>query len=243
MAPALVILFATIIFSAIHNYYVSPADWVTACHAPLRFLRFTGLLCLPLPALPRIYNFIISRKYAAFLQVEQRGGLKVAPVKHWIFRPFQGIGIGLLFGTKLLGVLQLVAGPRVERSLLIPEGQFYLGRLVLITLITLVVSLLLSVLWTLDDMGIRYFNRRDQELKMIGKYVGTVMPVIFGFYGIINLLANYSAAEAALFVFKIAFALYPPLAVFAVLHTYFIRSRIGAFSRDCLKKGAIRQGE
>jgi hypothetical protein len=28
--------------------------------------------------------------------------LDINPVKHWIFRPFQGIGIGLLFETKLL---------------------------------------------------------------------------------------------------------------------------------------------
>ena len=125
--------------------------------------------------------FSLEEGRAVLLQVERKRELKIEPIKHWLFRPFQGIGIGLLFGTKLLGILQLVAGPSVGSSLLIPEGHFQLGRLLLITLITVFVSLLLSTLWTLDDMGIRYFNRRDQELKMIGKYVGTVMPVILGF--------------------------------------------------------------
>jgi hypothetical protein len=233
-------LLPTIIFSAAHDPFTS---WLAACQAPLRFLRFTSLLCIPLLALPKIYGFITEKRSATLLQVEPRRRFQVEPVKHWLFRPFQGIGIGLLFGTKLLGILQLVAGPAVGSSLLIPEGHFQFGRLLLITLITVFVSLLLSTIWTLDDTGIRYFNRKDQELKMIGKYVGTVMPVIFGFYGIINLLGNYSASEALLFVFKIAIVLYPPLAVFAVLHTYFIRSKIALFSKSYLRKGSIRQGE
>jgi hypothetical protein len=240
MVPALAVLLLTIVFSAAHNPFTS---WLAACKAPLRFLRFAFLLCVPLFALPKIYGFVTRKKSATLLQVKHKGELKVGPVKHWVFRPFQGIGIGLLFGTKLLGILQLVAGPAVGSSLLIPEGHFQPARLLLITLITVLVSLLLSTLWTLDDMGVRYFNPRDQELKMIGKYVGTVMPVIFGFYGIINLLGNYSTGEASLFAFKIAAVLYPPLVVFAVLHTYFIRSRSGAFSKSYLRKGSIREGE
>ena len=100
---------------------------------------------------------------------------------------------------------------------------------------------MLSTLWTLDDLGIRLFNRKDQELKMIGKYAGTLMPVIFGFYGVLNLLATYPTAEGFLFVCKIAVVLYPPLAVFAVLHTYFVRSRMRLFSRIHVRRGSIWQ--
>jgi hypothetical protein len=237
------VLFATVLFSFFYGDVAPSPGWQNAYKAPLRFLRFAFLLCVPLLALPRIYRFFTRRKSAILLQVEQKRKLKIEPIRHWVFRPFQGIGIGLLFGTKLLGILQLVAGSSVGSSLLIPEGHFQLGRLLLITLITVFVSVLLSLLWTLDDMGIRYFNRRDQELKMIGKYVGTVMPVIFGFYGIVNLMGNYSTAEAFLFAFKIAVVLYPPLAVFAVLHTYFIRSRIRVFSESHVRRGSIRPGE
>jgi hypothetical protein len=243
MAPALAVLLTTIIFSATHDKSIPFTIWLALSQTALRFLRFASLLCIPLFALPKIYAFITRKKSATLLQVEQKGALKISPIKHWVFRPFQGIGIGLLFGTKLLTILQLIAGPAVGSSLLIPEGHFQPDRLLTITLITVLVSLLLSILWTLDDTGIRYFNRRDQELKMIGKYAGTVMPVILGFYGIITLLGNYSTAEAFLYIFKIAIVLYPPLAVFAVLHTYFIRSRGGLFPKSTLKRGSIRQDE
>jgi hypothetical protein len=241
-APALAVLLVTVAFSLFHDSSEHLASWQAAYRAPLRCLRFAFLLCVPLYALPKIYRFIIRKKTEALLQMEQVEGLTIRPAKHWIIRPFQGIGIGLLFGTKLLTILQLIAGASVGSSLLIPESHFQLGRLLIIAAITVVVSLLLSTLWTLDDLGIRYFNRKDQELKMIGKYAGTLMPVIFGFYGILNLLANYPTAEALLFVFKIAVVLYPPLALFVVFHGYFLRSRRRLFSDSNLKKGVIWQG-
>jgi hypothetical protein len=239
MAPALAVLLATVIFSFLYGDSAPPASWQTAYKAPLRFLRFASLLCIPLLALPRIYRFITHKRSAALVLVEWDGPLKVGWVKHWLFRPFQGIGIGLVFGTKLITILQLVAGPTVGRSLLIPEGHFQVGRLLLITLIAVLVSLLLSTIWTLDDMGIRYFNRKDQELKMIGKYAGTLMPVLFGFYGIGSLLANYPTTEAVLFACKITVVLYPPLAVFAVLHTYSVRRKAELFLQTDLKRGHI----
>jgi hypothetical protein len=84
----------------------------------------------------------------------------------------QGIGIGLLFEAKLLAALQILTGVTAQPVLFSSRGQIQLERLLVITGITVVISLLLSTLWTLDDMGIRYANRKDQELKMIGKYVG-----------------------------------------------------------------------
>ena len=39
----------------------------------------------------------------------------------------------------------------------------------------------------MDDLGIRYFNRKDYEIKMVGKYVGTLMPIVFGLYGVLSL--------------------------------------------------------
>jgi len=243
MAPGLIVLLATVVFSFFHGDFELLTSWQAACKAPLRFLRFAFLLCIPLYALPKVYGFILRKKDPALLQIEQGKALDIRPAKHWLFRPFQGIGIGLLFGTKLLAILQIIGGSAVGASLLIPEGHFQYGRLLMITAITIFVSLLLSILWTLDDMGIRYFNRKDQELKMIGKYAGTLMPVIFGFYGILNLLANYPTLQALLLVCKIAVVLYPPLVIFAVLHTYFVRSRTELFSKNSLQVGGIWRGK
>ncbi len=108
------------------------------------------------------------------------------------------------------------------------------------TLITVLASLFLSTVWALDDMGIRYFNRRDQEIKMIGKYAGTIMPFIFGLYGVLGLLASFPTLQAVEYLLKIVVVLYPPLAVFSVVHTHFIKDRGAFFSKSAsLKRAGI----
>ena len=157
--------------------------------------------------------------------MKEKQDLEIHPVKHWLLRPFQGIGIGLLFGIKLLLVLQVMTGEAATASLLIPTGKFQLGRFVIVTGITIVISLLLSTLWTLDDMGIRYFNRKDHEVRMIGKYTGTLMPILFGFYGVFSLFSQFQRTEAFLYLFQIVVILYPPFTVFSVFHNHFLGKR------------------
>jgi hypothetical protein len=210
----------------------------------LRFFRYTVFLCLPLYLLKPIYAFIIEKRRETLVQVEQRRELTIYRLKHWLFRPFQGIGIGFLFATKLLTVFQVIAGPPATSPLPAIPGQFQLGRFFLVTGITMFISILLSTLWTLDDLGIRYHNRRDQELKMIGKYVGTLMPTIFGLYGLFSLLTHYPKGSAFTHGLRIIMALYPPMVVFAVVHTHFIKGRADFHSRkNLLRKGGIWQEE
>jgi hypothetical protein len=191
-----------------------------------------------------IHSYIVGRRKDVLLRIDEKPAFVIHWAKHQVFRPFQGIGIGLLFSTKLLTVLQLIAGPTIRPSLLIPEGQFELARLFMITAVMAFISLLLSTLWTLDDMGIRYFNRKDQELKMIGKYAGTLMPVVFGMYGLLGLLANYPADQAFVYALKIVVVLYPPLAIFTIAHTYFLKTRAALLLRQTsLKKGGILEHE
>jgi hypothetical protein len=197
----------------------------------LRFSRITLLLCLPLYLLLPVFGRVgkvVRRKNSAFLQMKEKQDLEIHPMKHWLLRPFQGIGIGLLFGTKLLSVLQVVTGTMASASLLIPKGQFQLGRFMVVAGITIFVSLLLSTFWTLDDMGIRYFNRKNQEIKMIGKYVGTLMPILFGFYGVFSLFSQFQKTQALLYLFQVAVILYPPFTIFSVFHTHFVRKRAEA---------------
>jgi len=193
-----------------------------------RFFRITLLLCLPLYLLFPIFEGlgrVVQRKNEAFFQVKEKQELEIHPVKHWLIRPFQGIGIGLLFGMKLLSVLQVMKGTTATASLLIPTGQFQFGRFLIVSGITIFVSLLLSTLWTLDDMGIRYFNRKNHEIKMIGKYAGTLMPILFGFYGVFSLFNELQKTEALVYLFQVVVILYPPFAVFSVFHTHFLQKR------------------
>ncbi len=207
----------------------------------LRFFRIVFVLCIPLGVLFPVYRLIIGWKKDLFLRVQQNRGLIVYPVKHWLFRPFQGIGIAFLFRSKLLAMLQLVAGPSVPASLVIHRGYgFGTNHFLLTSAITAFVALFLSVLWTFDDMGIRYFNERDHELKMIGKYVGTLMPVIFGVYGIFGVMANYPVAEALLDIARAVVLLYPPFVLFAVLHTYVItHGKRFSYTTNMVKSGEI----
>jgi hypothetical protein len=173
-----------------------------------------------------------------FIQITRRQKLEIRPIKHWLFRPFQGIGIGLLFATKLLGVLQIVSGSTATASIILPQGKFQMGRLLVVTGITILVSLVLATLWTFDDLGIRYFNRKDYEIKMVGKYVGTLMPIIFGLYGVFSLFDQFSKTQALTYLFQMVVILYPSFTVFSVLHARFVQKKAGDLSKGLfIEKG------
>jgi hypothetical protein len=232
VAPAILILILTISLSIFLGEFTFLKGSEAIYKGLLRFFRITLPLCFPLYLLLPIFGAlgrVVQRKNEAFLQVKEKQDLEIHPVKHWLLRPFQGIGIGLLFGTKLLSVLQVVTGTTASASLLIPKGQFQFGRFMVVTGITVLISLLLSTIWTLDDMGIRYFNRKNHEIKMIGKYAGTLMPILFGFYGVFSLFSQFQKTQALLYLFQVAVILYPPFAIFSVFHTHFVQRRAENF--------------
>jgi hypothetical protein len=240
ISPALSVLFFSILYSYFFDSFTPIKGWEVLLRVLIRFIRFALPLCLPLYALLPIYRFVVARMREKLLQTEKKREPNLHPIKHWIFRPLQGIGIGLLFETKLLAALQILTGMTAQPVLFFSRGEIQIGRWLVIIGITVIISLLLSTLWTLDDVGIRYVNRKDQEIKMIGKYVGTLMPILFGFYGIFSLIAGYPTKQALIFLFRIVMILYPPFAVFAIMHFRFLRGREEHFSeRTLVKKGGI----
>ena len=242
MIPALLVFAFSIIFSLYLSDQSASDGWKVVYRVFLRFFRYTLFLCLPLYFLKPIYRFILEKGKGALIQLDHPSEITIHPLKNWFFRPFQGIGIGFLFATKLIALIQTITGPLTNPSPPIISGQYQLGRMLLVIVITIIISLLLSILWTLDDMGIRYHNRRDQELKMIGKYVGTIMPLIFGLFGLFSLLAHYPKESALLHVFRIILAFYPPLVVFVIVHTHFITGKIDFHTRkNLLRKGGVWQ--
>jgi predicted DNA repair protein MutK len=158
-----------------------------------------------------------------------------------VYRPLQCIGTSLLFDTKLIIALQLVVGSTISDSLL-PKGRFNIELFLATTLVTAVTSLLLACIWTLDDTGIRYFNRKEHELKMAGKFIGTIMPIVFGFSGVRGLLATFPTSQAVGYLFNIFVILYPPFTVFSVLHYHFVKRKYDSFlGIGGLKKGSIKE--
>jgi hypothetical protein len=247
LAPAILILILTISLSIFLGKFTFLKGSEAISKGLLRFFRITLPLCFSIYLLLPIFGAlgrVVQRKNEAFLQVKEKQDLKIHPMKHWLLRPFQGIGIGLLFGTKLLSVLQVVTGTTASASLLIPKGQFQFERFLIVSGITIFVSLLLSTLWTLDDMGIRYFNRKNQEIKMIGKYVGTLMPIFFGFYGVFSLFSQFQKMQALLYLFQVAVILYPPFAIFSIFHAHFVQKRAeNLLDRLFIEKGNFTDDE
>jgi hypothetical protein len=241
--PAFLILVLSIAFSVLAEEFAFLRGWESLYRGLLRFFRTGLFLCLPLFLLPSIFRnlgSVITRRKKIFIQIKRKQKLEIRPVKHWLFRPFQGIGIGLLFATKLLGVLQIVAGSTATASIIMPQGQFHLVRLLVATGITILVSLVLSTLWTLDDLGIRYFNRKDYEIKMVGKYVGTLMPVVFGLYGVFSLFDQFSKMQALTYLFQVIVILYPSFTVFSIAHAHFVQKKARELSKRLfIQKGGV----
>ena len=235
--PAFLVLIFSIVVSIFLGDFTFSRGWEPIYLGFLRFFHITLLLCLPLYMLLPIYgklDLVFRRMKGVLIQVEGKQKLEIDPIKHWLFRPFQGIGIGLLFATKLLSVLQIVTGSAAITSIFLPRGQFQTGRLLTVTGTTVLVSLLLSTLWTMDDLGVRYFNRKDYEIKMVGKYVGTLMPIVFGLYGVFSLFGEFSKTQALVYLFQMVVILYPPFTVFSIFHAHFVRRNIESLSKRLL---------
>ena len=232
--PAFLILSLSIAFSVLSGEFAFLRGWESLYRGIFRFFRTAFFLCLPLFLLPSIFGAIgalISKEKKIFVQIKRKRKLDIRPMRQWFSRPFQGIGIGLLFATKLLGILQIVTGSTPTASIFLPQGQFQPGRLLAVTGITILVSLGLSTLWTFDDLGIRYFNRKDYEIKMVGKYVGTLMPIVFGLYGVFSLFDQFSKMQAFTYLFQMVVILYPSFTFFSVLHAHFVQKKAEDLSK------------
>jgi hypothetical protein len=237
--PAFLVLVFNMVFSYFFGDITLDASLNVIFLVFLRFLRFTLLLYIPLYALLPVYRFIVKKIRRKLIQ----GDSTQEPTRfilYWLYRPFQGIGISLLFGGKLIIVLPVIAGSLVEPSTLIPHGRFNPGLFIITSVITIVVSVFLSVIWSFDEVGIRHVNREKQEMRILGKYAETTTPFLFGIFGIFSIFAQFSTIQALLYLFKIIIILYPPFLVFSVLHTFFVQKRINLFYKQGeLKKGGI----
>jgi uncharacterized membrane protein (DUF441 family) len=231
---AFLILIVTIIIPILSGEFAFMRGWEAIYRGFFRFFRIAFFLCLPLYMLLPIYSklgSVFRKMKGVLIQIEGKQELEIHPRKHWLFRPFQGIGIGLLFASKLLGVLQIVTGSTAKAPLFLPESHFQPGRLLIATGITVLLSLFLSALWTMDDLGIRYFNREDYEIKMVGKYVGTLMPIVFGLYGILGLFGAFSKLQTLVYLFQAVVILYPPFTVFSIFHLHFVQRKVEDLSK------------
>ena len=67
----------------------------------------------------------------------------------------QGIGLSLLIGSKLIVMLQGYSAVAMGSAGALPPTQFSPGRMLTSMAIAVIASLLLTLFWTLDDLGAR----------------------------------------------------------------------------------------
>jgi len=223
--PALLVLTFTFIISVFFTEFTFVSGAKAVWLIILRFFRLSLILLLPLLLLPWIFtltNYLFHKGSLELVQLKQERNQKISPLKNWLLRPLQGIGISMLIATKLIFVLEIYSGGGIDSSVILPPPSFSPWRFLTTTAMAVTVSLLLSYLWTLDDLGIRLYNRKTKEIRMIGKYLGLILPVILGFYGMISLSKNHSLMMAIQYLAQMILILYPPFLVFNVFHAFYI---------------------
>lgn len=225
--PAFLMLAVNLVLSVFVGNFTFVGGSDALWKIPFRYLRFVLILVLPLFLLPmlsivmgRLFTF--GHRELIALHEKDTG---ITPAKTWLIRPFQGIGLSLLIGAKLIVILQGYSAVAMGSAAALPPSQFTPGRMLTSMAIAAVVSLILSLFWTLDDLGARQRNMKTGEVRMAGKYLGIILPVMFGFAGFLNLLQDIPATLAVQYVLQITVALYPPFVTLAVCHSAYVHEK------------------
>jgi hypothetical protein len=201
-----------------------PADLFHASSAMslvVMSLLITCILVVTMPIAPRIVASL-SRFFKGKTPIGQL--VKTSPPREselrraisWFLRPIQGIGLCLIAGEDLIVLLQYGTGLTYSEQL---------ARVSLFVLGNLVLSFMLTVVWTLDDLGLKLYGS-TWDVNSAANRIRTILPMIAGAIGITNLFHNNTPIGAIYSIAGLIFALYPPYLIFAVIHNEYTRPRI-----------------
>ena len=226
--PALAVLFLTVVISVFFSEITFAVGMESVWKILLRFLRFSFILVIPVPLLPHVCGLmqgLLNRRNLRLIQIREERHPDRIPWQIWLIRPFQGIGLAMLIATKLIVLVQISTSSAIDSSIVLPPTQFHWGRFLSATAVAVTTSLLLSFLWSLDDLGIRRHNRKTGEIRIIGKYLSALLPILFGFYGMFSLFESHERLLAVRYIAQMVLALYPPFLVLAVVHKFYTEKR------------------
>jgi len=220
-SPAIVVLVATFVVS----FSAGTAEGLflvqSNARTSVRFLAITTILLVPLPILPPLIAFAGKRLtgegfLGRLVKGEMRSSVQFRKSLLWIIRPLQGIGMSMLFSNQFLNLFRNFSEASFLDAIIRP---------ILFMVVSVPISILFSVIWSLDDLGIRLYQKQTGEVRLVGSYVGTILPVIFGAIGIYSLFQRSSPTDALLFLVLMVMVLYPPYVLFAVIHDKFLDQR------------------
>jgi hypothetical protein len=226
--PALFVLLLTLVISVFFTQFTFVTGLTAMWMVLLRFVRLLIVLSLPLLFISPIF-FITGKLLNVgnwkVVQIKEERTRVITPLQNWFLRPLQGIGFSMLIATKLIILLGIYTGSGVNESFILPPATFHLSRFLTITAIAFAISILLSALWGLDDFGIRLYNHKTKEIRMIGRYIGVLLPIFFGFYGMLGIFQKHSQMLAIQYIIQMIVILYPPFLIFNVFHAYYIEKK------------------
>ncbi len=218
VSPALFILTLTVIISLM----AGPSQGLflsrTIRGILIRFVIVTLIFVVPVLILPNLLIFLVNMAkdegpLGQFVKATLSSYQELSKLDAWVFRPLQGIGLSMIFAERLEYIL-----------------EFLPVRLVLFFMGSALVSLFLSVVWALDDLGIKIYNRRSGEVRMAGRSIGVILPLVGAVVGISGLFHLNSPLDALIDLLRIVMVLYPSYVFLIVFHQEFIKIRIAFLS-------------
>ena len=223
--PAIAVLLASLFVAVVFGSFVFLSGTEAVWKIFVRFFRHSANLIIPVMLLPLVFSGVslfFNRGNRRLVIVRGDLGPPLNRLRYWLVRPFQGIGIVMLFATKLIAFLNLSADIPVNSSIVLFQKGFNLMKFAASTSIGALAALLLASLWGLDDLDIRCHNTRTGEIRKLGKTLGIILPVIFGFYGIMELLKDNPPLLAVSYVAQMVIVLYPPFVAFSIFHSWYV---------------------
>jgi hypothetical protein len=220
-SPGLAVFAVTVAISLVMGH---PADLfhTNSTRGLLTRAAFTTvILVAAIPIAPRLISLLATitgegTPVGRLVKTSPPRERHIAPASAWFTRPLQGIGLTLLAGESLIELLESTAGLSYSEQL---------ARLSLFVLGTCVVSLTLSTVWTMDDLGVWLYSNLG-EVSSAGNTVGILLPIISGVIGITTLFHFNTPLVAAMSLVGIIAAMYPPYLVFAIAHDEYTTGRL-----------------
>lgn len=224
LSPALFILILTLIISLAIGHTEGLFLTRSIRGILVRFVLVTLIFIAPVLIMPRLLVLVVTMAknegpFGRFVRAPLYSYQELSKAEAWIIRPLQGFGLSLIFAERLENIL-----------------MFLPARLVLFFIGSALVSLFLSVVWALDDLGVKIYARRTEEVYKAGRSIGTVLPLIGGAIGISSLFHLSTPQDALAELLGIVMVLYPSYVFFVIFHQEFLKKRIAPLSERLLLK-------
>jgi hypothetical protein len=222
VSPAVLVLALTLVISLVSGHPKGLFLTSSIRGIPIRFLILTLILVAPILTLPKILIFTwnITKNRDVFGQQFVKGDAgterELSKPVAWVLRPVQGISLSLILAERFLSLLESSIGVSYTR-LLVSITLFFVGGAL--------TSIFLSVVWAFDDLGVKIYNRKTDEVHMAGSSIGTILPLITGAIGVSGLFHTNLPMDALIDLLEIVMVLYPSYVFFALLHHEFVARR------------------